>query len=337
MANKPQKIVVARYRFIGDTLLTVPFLRALRHQNPEAEIHLLIGQDGYPLMRECPYIDQAIAFEPRKLGFWKATKQIQQQHYDCAYVLKRSFSSALMMRLAGIPDRIGFDTEHRGFLLTRRVPYREKTQHEAQCFLDLLPQTPRETPDLHLETWLPDSVLESAKGFLQETTGAHIALHVTSDQLAKTWPIRHFQALAEMLVSEYNASLYCLGIASEWDVGEDFRQGVSDAVKAQTVNLCGKTDLLESLALLKHLDLVVANDSGLVHMAAAVNTPLVALFGPMDPNQWRPLSENATVLTHPDLTCQPCRMKITCNQLYPCMTEITPQQVMEVCRASLKS
>lgn len=336
MHANPQKIVVFRYRFIGDTLLTIPFLRALRGQFPQAEIHLLVGKDGFDLVKDCPYLDKTIVFEPREQGFWQSVRLVKAGQYDRAYLLKRSFSSALMAFLAGIPERIGFNTDHRGLLLTTRVPYRETEKHEAACFLDLLPQAQQAANDT-LETWIPDEILQKMGSFVQNTTQPKVVLHATSTNPAKCWPVSHFVMLAEQLASTYQASLYFLGTAAEKDIYDNLITALPQSVQAACSNLCGQTTVLESLALLKQMDLVVANDSGMVHMAAACNTPLVCLFGPMDPNQWRPLSQNATILVNESLPCRPCRMKITCNNLYPCLTEITPETVLDACKTYLTS
>lgn len=334
---KPSKIVVARYRFIGDTLLTIPFLRALRQQHPEAEIHLLVGEDAYDLVADCPYINRAIPFEPRKLGFWKAVRLIRDERYDTAYLLKRSFSSAMMTALAGVPQRIGFNTDHRGLLLTTRIPYRPTEQHEAACFLDLLPRSPETPPDLRLETWISEATFQKLASFFHFGEGPRIVLHITSTNPAKCWPLRHFTALAENLIGQYHAQLYFLGPAPERPQYDALIQHLGDTHAASLHNLCGNTSLVESMALLKHMDLVVANDSGMIHMAAAMKTPVVSIFGPSDPSQWYPLSERASIVTHPSLTCRPCRMKITCNHQYPCLTEITPEMVFAACKPYLTS
>lgn len=330
---QPFKIAIMRYRFVGDTLLTIPFLRALRAAFPQAQIEMLVGQDGHAVMAQCPYLDNAIVFEPRQLGFWGAVNLLRQQHYNRVYVLKRSFSSALMAALAGIPQRIGLDTEYRGFLLTRRVPYRHD-QHEAQCFLDTLPEA--KSVDNRLAVWLPPDAEQAVLQILQPAQGPKIVLHATSHP-AKCWPLNHYQALATRLAEAYNAQLYLMGVANEAAFCDRLMQGVSPRVRAAMVNICGQTTLLESLALLKHMDLVVASDSGMIHMAAAVNTPLVAIFGPTDPQKWRPLSENNTIVAHPTLPCRPCRMKITCNHQYPCLTEIEPEVVFDACKTYLTS
>jgi heptosyltransferase-2 len=164
-----------------------------------------------------------------------------------------------------------------------------------------------------------------------------VVLHATSTNPAKTWPMRHFQALATALVLEHQATVFFLGTPQDKLYYETLCLELPDEVQGRCVNWCGETTLLDSMALLTGMSLVVANDSGMVHMAAATNVPLVALFGPMDPQQWRPLSTNATVLTHPDLTCRPCRMKITCSHQYPCLTELTPERVLQACKAYLTS
>jgi len=312
------KIMIARYRFIGDTILSIPFLKALREVYPAAEIHYLVGKDAHDLMQLCPYIDKAICFEPRELGFWNAIQQIKKEKYNTAYLLKRSFSSALITALAGVPERIGFDTEHRGLLLTKRISYREHMQHEAQCFLDLLP-TSCELNTIHLESWLPEAVYTTIQPWILVTSGSKIVLHATSTNPAKCWPLRHFATLAKQLLSTSNTTLYAMGTTNESVSYETIRETLPAQLKDRLVNLCGKTTLVESMALLRHMDLVVANDSGMIHMAAAMQTPVIALFGPSDPQQWFPLSDKAMVMTHPNM----------------CLADIMPEQVFEQCKTSL--
>lgn len=333
--SKKQKFVVARYRYIGDTLLALPFVKALRRQNPQAEIHFLVGQDAYPIMALCPDIDRAIVFEPKDLGFWNAVLQVKAERYDRAYILKRSFSSALIMRLAKVPNRIGFETDMRGFLLTHRVPYRGTQQHEANCFLDLIPKTENFALDLDIGPWLPSELVDNVQDYLSFSDGPRIVLHATSTNPAKCWPIDHFVTLGTMLIRQHQAKLYFLGTQSEKDLYDHLISQLPLELQDNARNLCGQTSLVESIALLKKMDLVVANDSGMIHMAAAVNTPVIALFGPMDPNQWHPLSQQSTVVTHPNLSCRPCRMKITCDYRYPCLTEITPNEVLAACKPYL--
>ena len=145
-----KKILVMRYRFIGDTVLTVPFLRNLREAYPDAQIDLMLEPFSGQVIEGCPYVDRVIPFEFKTIhtysakakrgkaaGYLHYGKLIRKERYDAAFVLKRSLSSALLVWLAGVPRRIGFATEGRGLLLTDRVPYRQD-QHEVENFLDCL-------------------------------------------------------------------------------------------------------------------------------------------------------------------------------------------------------
>ena len=145
-----KKILVMRYRFIGDTVLTVPFLRNLREAFPAARIDLMIEPFSGQVIEGCPYVDRVVPFEFKTIHTYSAAtergklagyihywKLIKEERYDAAFVLKRSLSSALLVRAAGVLRRIGFATEGRGMLLTDRVVYRHN-QHEVENFLDCL-------------------------------------------------------------------------------------------------------------------------------------------------------------------------------------------------------
>ena len=150
MKLNASKILVMRYRFIGDTVLTVPFLRNLRQAYPEARIDLMLEPFSGQVLTGCPYVDRIIPFEFKTIHKYSASSQrgklagylhywklLRQEGYDAVFALKRSLSSALLIRAAGIPRRIGFATEGRTLLLTDPVPYRQD-QHEVQNFLDCL-------------------------------------------------------------------------------------------------------------------------------------------------------------------------------------------------------
>ena len=144
-----KRILILRYRFIGDTILTVPFLRNLRYAEPDAHIVWVVAPGSSEVVQGIPYVDELIYWDPvtihadsrgthrtfgDKLRFILG---LRSQKFDKVYVLKRSLSSALMAFFSGARERIGFDTEGRGFLLTKRVPYRHD-QHEVENFLDVL-------------------------------------------------------------------------------------------------------------------------------------------------------------------------------------------------------
>ena len=333
----PDRIAVLRYRFIGDTLLSLPFLKTLRRSAPKAHITLLTGPECVELMRQCPYVDEVVAFEPRQDGWLKSLGILRKGRYDRAYILKRSLSSALLVRLAGISERIGFGTEGRSWLLTQSVRYRPDEVHEATCFMDLLGISTNYTRlELDAVDWLArPAPLSKLPDPLPQPL---VVLHTTSTNPAKCWPIESFTTLARDLINGFDAHLLFLGTQADNPTVQLLMANLTAEQRARCTNLCGKTNLSDSMALLRHVHLVVGNDSGMIHMAAAMNRPVVALFGPADPVQWAPIPRDQTmveVATVDNLKCRPCRMRIRCGHQYPCMTDLTPQSVLHLCKPIL--
>ncbi len=350
-----RRILVMRYRFIGDTLLTVPFLRNLRKAYPDAQIDLLVAPNSGEVLRDCPYIDELIVFDTtrkhryetgvnERKSFWSYVKLLQNKKYDTAFVLKRSFSSAALALLAGIPERIGFDTEARGFLLTKKVPYK-KERHEVDCFLDVLKAANVPVHDRHLESWWRPAEAEMAASRLPDQAKKNIVLHLTSSNVAKQWPIASAQVLAEWLLTHSGWHVHGLGAASDSPIYEDLKTRLPQALRERFHIHCGQFDLLTSMAFLDRMDLVVGVDwaqrrrswrlhSGTLHMASAVKTPVVALFGPMDERKWGPM--DATILTEP-VACRPCNLDTPCRFDFQCMTQLRPERVMTVLQEKLEA
>jgi heptosyltransferase II len=338
MSLKPrQRILVMRYRFIGDTLLTVPFLRNLRAAYPNAQIDMLVAPNSGEVLRDCPYIDELIMFDTtrkhryenttiKRKNFWHYVGLLRQKKYDTAFILKRSFSSAALAFLAGIPERIGFDTEYRGFLLTHRIPYLNGV-HEADSFLSVLKAVDIPVRDRYIEAWWQDTETETATRILQEGYGeSNVVLHLTSSNRAKEWPLSESAALTEWLLSNPNRHIHCLGAPSDSASYETLKASLKPEQQTRMHIHCGKMDLLSSMAFLKQMDAIIGVDSGTLHMAAAVGIPTIALFGPMDEKRWQPLG--ATIVTNP-LACRPCELKKPCPIGFECMTGLTSQMVIE--------
>lgn len=333
-----------RYRFIGDTLLTVPFLRNLRAAYPDATIDMLAAPNSGEVLRDCPYIDELLMFDTTrkhryenpdgkaaKQSFWSYVLLLRKRRYDTAFVLKRSFSSAGLAFLAGIPERIGFDTEGRGVLLTQRVPYR-KGVHEVDSFLEVLSAAGVPVQDRHLESWWKPTESDKAAGLLRalvqgvESHYQHVVLHLTSSNQAKQWPQAHAIQLLQWLLIHPARHIHCLGAASDQALYQDLSNTLSTDQQERFHIHCGQLSLLESMAFLQRMDLVVGVDSGTLHMASAAGVPVVALFGPMDERKWGPL--NAVVVTEP-VACRPCNLDKPCPYDFKCMKDLRPETVIE--------
>src|SRR5512141_901482 len=159
---QPLRLLVIRYRFIGDTVLAIPFLRNLRHAFPNAKIDVLVEPGSGDTLAHCPYKDELLFYAPRLSGERKRQAKIptsllgvaallRGRKYDRCYILRRSFSSAILPLLAGIPHRVGFATEGRSWLLQRSTPYADR--HEVECFLDVLRADGVPVRDTYNENW----------------------------------------------------------------------------------------------------------------------------------------------------------------------------------------
>lgn len=338
MQNK-QKILVVRYRFIGDTILTLPFLKNLRLANPEAQIDMLIAPKSGEIIEDCPYVDNFIYFDTtrkhkyensdeKKKSFFSYVKILRANKYDKAYVLKRSLSSALLVFFAGIKERIGFDTESRGFLLTKKVKY-DNTKHETQCFLDVLRADGIEIKDEKLENEVNPFALKKAEEILQKEADdelKRVIVHATATNKGKLWAIENFAQITEYLINEKNARVFFIGTDFDSQTYEKMLSLIEYELKNKPVNLCGKLNLKESLALTSKMDLLIGNDSGNLHMASSVGTPVIGLYGPMPFEKWYALGNNNTLLKA-DLPCMPCGLRKKCPNNYDCMKKITVQEV----------
>lgn len=336
-----KKILVIRYRFIGDTVLTIPFLRNLRRAYPQAQIDMLVGPVSGDVLLDCPYIDNLIYFDTtkkhryentgeQKRTFFSYVKLLRQSRYDKAYVLKRSFSSAALAFLAGIKDRIGFDTEGRGFLLTKKILY-VKNKHEVECFLDILKADDIPVRDNHLENWISDKSEEKIQEILKNydlSEKQKVLVHATSGNINKQWPVENFAKIIEFLSNEKNILVFFTGTARDSEIYDRILNLIPLELKNKPVNLCGELSIQDSTALINKMDFVVGSDSGTLHIAASLNIPVIGIYGPMNPKKWRAWGEIHKPVSL-DLPCIPCELRKKCDKDYACIKNITPEMVIK--------
>lgn len=348
-----KKILVMRYRFIGDTVLTVPFLRNLRRAEPDAFIAWMVAPGSSDVVRGIPYVDRMITWDPvtmhadsrgthrtlsSKLAF---IRELRAQRFDKVYVLKRSLSSAVIAWLTGAPKRIGFDTEGRGILLTTRVPYRHD-RHEVENFLDVLRADGVTVQDDYLEIWTTREEEQKAARVLADAgvgvSEKVVAIHPFSADPHRSWPMENFSALASRLNKEGGFRPIVLGGARDVGPFRPMRQMFGE----ETVDMVNRCTLRETIALLKRCALFVGNDSGIMHLAAAVGVPLVALFGPQSPVKFGPWGGHARVI-YKGLECSPCRQKFftecepSARMRPACMEAIGVEEVFQECMTLSKS
>lgn len=336
------KILVIRYRFIGDTILTIPFLRNLRKAYPDAQIDMLVGPVSGDVLKTCPYIDNLLIFDTtrkfkyentksQRQSFFSYVKLLKNQKYDKAYVLKRSFSSAALAFLSGIKERIGFDTENRGFFLTKKVPY-VTNRHEVECFLDVLRADNIPVNDNYLENWVHETAEKKVNGLFNELNikeGKKVLIHATSGNVLKQWPLDYFAQIIEFLSNQKDVQIFYTGSPNDYEVYNHIHSFIKSELKKKPINLCGKLNLLESTALINKMDLTIGSDSGTLHIAASLDIPVIGIYGPMNPIKWQALGKIHKPI-YLDLPCIPCELRKKCPRNIECLKNINPEMVINL-------
>ena len=303
------KILVIGPSWVGDMMMSQSLYRTLKAEHPDAVIDVMAPAWCRPLLSRMPEVNQALAMplghgalalgERRRLG-----KSLQASGYDRAYVLPNSFKSALVPFFAGIQRRVGWRGEMRyGVLNDVRVLDKAAFPLMVERYVALGYDKPiasaQQLPQPLL--WPQLRVDEDEK----RMTAAQFALSADRPVIgfcpgaefgpAKRWPHYHYAALAEHLIGEgYQVVLF--GSAKDRETGDTIVQTLSESARAHCKNLAGDTQLEQAVILIAHCAAIVSNDSGLMHIAAALNRPLVALYGPSSPDFTPPLSHQARVI-----------------------------------------
>jgi len=326
-----KKILVIAPSWVGDCVLMQPMLHRLLQRHPDARIDVLAPPWTEKLLRQMPEIHDVI-INPfphgtlqlsarRRLG-----KQLRAAGYTQAIVLPNSWKSALVPFFANIPLRTGFVGEVRYGLLNdahkldkKKLPLMvERFAQLAEARNTAIPR-PLPVPRLQVDQVQRSQTLSK----LSLSSDGPVAVFCPGAEYgpAKRWPEPYYAELAQQL----RAQGYTV-----WLIGSSKDKEVADKIVAlgnpQAVNLCGSTDLKDAIALLSCADLVVSNDSGLMHIAAALDRPMLAIFGSSSPQFTPPLSDKAQVLKL-DLPCSPCFKRVCPLGHFNCMMQLTPQQV----------
>ena len=299
------RILVVCTRYIGDTVLAIPFLRNLRRAFPDATIDVCAEGGARMVLADCPYVDELIAWRrpAGRRGFAASLAAIRTQArwlagrgYDRAYLLKRSLSGAILATLAGIPHRVGFAADGRALLHTAVTPARGR--HQAARYLDLLVADGIAVDDGANENWITPDAAAHVAGLLAPLPAGRprVFLAMRSTAKEKHWPADRWAVIVSRLVAERGCELVLCGAAADAPLHDAVRETVGPRVAAHVHDLSAHVSLRETGALVARMDLCLGVDTGLVHLAASHAVPVVVLFGPTDPNRWSPWTARATVV-----------------------------------------
>lgn len=320
----PGNIVVRAPNWVGDAVLSIPALKSLRQRFPSARITLLARAWVAGLFHSAAFVDQIWRVGP---GWVSTVREIRGKRFDTGILLTNSFGSAVTMRAGGVAARIGYATELRSALLTHPVPLEEGKRHQTRYYLHLLESEfgPGPAPDTGM-TPSPHERDRARRLLSKAGIGGTEQLLVLSPGAAfgsaKRWREAGFAALADRLGGEGFRTVV-VGSGAEREIGDR----VVALMHAPATNLAGQTDLETLIGLLAEAALVVTNDSGPMHVAAALGTPTLAIFGATDPDVTGPLGPRTRVVSH-KVDCSPCLLR-ECPIDHRCMEGLTVEQVFE--------
>ena len=346
-------ILIIAPNWIGDAVMTQPLLASIKALYPDSTIDVLASTWVAPIYRACSQVNEVIdaKFEHKQLqlGLRKQlAKKIAAKQYQACFVLPNSFKSALIPWLANIPLRIGYRGEMRYGLINVSMDNPSKIDRPPMvehylALSHLLNDADQNinqaiTPHLNVSQSSRQSVeskLKSANIKLLEPNAAIYVMCPGAEYgITKRWPTEHFAALASELISSNPSShIILLGSQGDQALGQEIASEAEHA--SQIHNWCGSTSLDEAIALIGMSKAVISNDSGLMHVAAALKIPQVAIFGSSDPSHTPPMSDKAKVIWL-NLPCSPCHKRECPLGHLKCLKDILPQQVLATLR-TLKS
>ncbi|MEN6414740.1 MAG: lipopolysaccharide heptosyltransferase II [Veillonellales bacterium] len=331
-----KKIFVSNRMGLGDVILTTPILKALKQKYPDSRITFVTSPNCLPIVQGLDFIDEVITYEKHVDSVWKVVKKIWR--YDLALCIDFKYRSAVMAFLAGIPLRAGLKHKRKLFLThpVDKPPEWEST-YEPLNFSYVLKQSVGIEFDADLTRLYVPEISKTEQIAVDEMLAVqgikggspYIVLAPVTSWPPKDWPEDRYVELVRSLIEEYSYPVVLLGAPSDAEkvVTLDKLDGV--------VNLMGRTTVMQMVEIIRRANLLVGGCSGPLHIAGAVRTPFVALYGPTSPREWAPKTKGITISHDDRFPCSPCLVEMVGCPEKPCMQAISVQEVFEACRQML--
>jgi heptosyltransferase-2 len=337
-----RRILVRATNWVGDAVMSLPALEVVRENFPSSSITVLARPWVIPLFKNHPAVDAIIPFKKTQ-GYFEYFRElmrmaelIRNNGYDLAILFQNAFEAAFLAYLGRITFRVGYRGDGRGFLLTHGVVRTDEVLkvHQTEYYLALLEAMGWEgtSRDPHLYAAQEDMEkarrLLHAKGIVEGDCVIGLSPGALFGE-AKRWPADRFARVGDWAAERWNARVIVLGSGNETDICEV----LCSSMAHEPYNLCGQTSLGVAIGLVSHCSFFVTNDSGLMHIAAALGVPTLAVFGSTDPVATGPRGPKTSIVKH-EIECAPC-LKPECPTDFRCMLSIEPEEVwneMEIMR-----
>lgn len=341
-----ERILVRATNWIGDAVMSLPALHALRERFPQARISILARPWVAGLYGREPFCDEIIPYDvpSGRRGWWakwQVSRQLRQRQFDCAILFQNAFEAAALVWLARIPVRIGYDRDGRGRLLTRPVAVPKKGEtpaHQRFYYLELLRRAGI------IAGYSPDSPVFLSGAAQAAAEGKHRLQQMSLGRTigvapgaayggAKRWITERFAESAIRLARERQADIAVFGSAQESPICRAVYESIT-ASGVRCADLSGKTTLAELIELMASCDLCLTNDSGPMHIASALGVPTVAVFGSTDAAATGPAGSHSRIVQEP-VECSPCLLR-ECPIDHRCMVRVETDRVVSVALSLLK-
>lgn len=286
-----REILVVRTAYLGDVIMTLPMLKPLKELFPEARITFLTANAAKDLFKANPYVDEVITYDApwfyeKTEGLWGFLGRLRKRRFDLVIEARADIRDIFLIAyLSRAKHRISYKVGGGGFLLTGVVPYKQ-IKHRVDYHLDIVRYLGGQPGKLDWGINISEAESRKADLLLAKggTSGLLIGIHPGGRKGLKCWPQERFAKLADDLIDRFGARVFFTGAPNE----ADLIGGIIAMMKGRAENLAGRADLRVAFALIGKLDLFITNDSGPLHIASAMSTPTVALFGPSKSNETGP-------------------------------------------------
>lgn len=338
MNMKAERILIFNVNWLGDVLFSTATIRNIRNNYPDSFIACVVPARCYQVLKGSPHLDEIIIFDEKdrhkgpmaQLNF---VSLLRLKKFDLVFLLHRSFTRALLCRLAGIPERIGYNAKRRGFLLTQKIPQpKPPSLHRIDYYLNIIEKAGLRAVDRYTEFFISPEDEGFIDNFLKEK-GARpdrplVVLNPGGNWPPKRWPKDHWVGLAGRLIKELGADVVISGSHNDLPLASS----IAGMMQEKPILACGALNLKQLAALAKKCALFISADSGPLHIANAIRARrIIALFGPTSPAITGPYPAGSVIILRKDVGCSiPCYISDCSDNR--CMQAITVEDVMEKVR-----
>ncbi|MBI4208837.1 MAG: lipopolysaccharide heptosyltransferase II [Deltaproteobacteria bacterium] len=324
---RSQRILIVRLGAIGDVVNCLPLLNRLKNADPQRYIAWAVEPKAYPILEGHRSIDKIFLF-PRKEP-WKIPQfiaQIRQQRFDIALDLQRILKSGLITLFSKAPVRLGFDRsrckEGNGLFTNQKIPSHPHSGVMLEQFLEFADLLKVPPSPVEWKIAIPSEIHSWADKLLAPLSHPRIAIHLGASKPANRWRSERYLELAQRIQKNWGAGILFTGGIEEAEASHKIKNSSN-----LFLNLVGKTNLKQTAAVLQRCDLVIGGDTGPIHLAVAMGTPVVTLFGAANPQRTGPYGYTSWVVRK-DLFCSPCGQRTCPLKTYACLEELRVDDVM---------